>query len=557
MTNHDVKNKLKKIHVELDNLKDDSRAVTLLVDFSESMVSEHDRLTTENQSLKDKLNELTGEQGKPNIRKQTKSKDKSNDISSEGNRKKGKKIKTRGKGGSKKSKITTTRDVTLSMKPEDLPPDAKKSGRKKTVIQDVQFTIENTVFIRQQYYSVMENKYYLTPLPPGYEGQYGPNIKSWTNALYSNGQMTTDKITWMFNTAGVLVSKPTVYSFLASAEPQMSEEKEAIVKSGLASTPYQHLDDTSGREKGKNRNVNVLGNEFYSAYFTLPSKDRLTIIKMLSLGDLKFSINAEAFELMSVMNVPQKFIDALKEHVSLKYYTEASIEKIMDTVFGSKNKGNRKLVVEAMAIAAYRNSPYAIKQLIVDDAPQFKLITEALGLCWIHEGRHYKKLKPVFKKNIRALEEFIDDFWNYYHKLQEYKDNPMPELAKKRRDEFETLFSRKTGCEILDKQIALTYKKSKALLLVLEYPNIPLHNNPAELMARYQARSRDIHLHTMCEQGTTIKDSLATVSGTAKKLSVNLFHYIYDRITQKFEMISLAELITKRSMPISKNSQFV
>ena len=90
-------------------------------------------------------------------------------------------------------------------------------------------------------------------------------------------------------------------------------------------------------------------------------------------------------------------------------------------------------------------------------------------------------------------------------------------------------------------------------MLALEYPNIALHNNPAELMARYQARSRDVHLHTMSEHGTIIKDSLATVSGTAKKLSVNLFHYIYDRITKKFEMTSLANLITIRSMAVFKN----
>ena len=63
-------------------------------------------------------------------------------------------------------------------------------------------------------------------------------------------------------------------------------------------------------------------------------------------------------------------------------------------------------------------------------------------------------------------------------------------------------------------------------------------------MARYQARGRDVHLHTMSAQGTRAKDSLATVAGTAKKLSVNLFHYLYDRLTKKFEMMSLAEHIT-------------
>jgi hypothetical protein len=30
-----------------------------------------------------------------------------------------------------------------------------------------------------------------------------------------------------------------------------------------------------------------------------------------------------------------------------------------------------------------------------DDAPQFKLLTYEQALCWIHDGRNYKKLRPV------------------------------------------------------------------------------------------------------------------------------------------------------------------
>ena len=42
-------------------------------------------------------------------------------------------------------------------------------------------------------------------------------------------------------------------------------EKIDIVKSGILSTPYQHLDDTSGRENGQNCYVNVLANPYYTS----------------------------------------------------------------------------------------------------------------------------------------------------------------------------------------------------------------------------------------------------------------------------------------------------
>ena len=86
-------------------------------------------------------------------------------------------------------------------------------------------------------------------------------------------------------------------------------------------------------------------------------------------------------------------------------------------------------------------------------------------------------------------------------------------------------------------------------MLVLKYPDLPLHNNTSELGARAQARKRDISLHTMSTKGTEAKDSFMTIVETAKKHGVNVYHYLYDRITKKYEMPSLATLIKEASNP--------
>ena len=44
-------------------------------------------------------------------------------------------------------------------------------------------------------------------------------------------------------------------------------------------------------------------------------------------------------------------------------------------------------------------------------------------------------------------------------------------------ERFDSLFSTATGYKTLDDRIAMTKKKKEELLLVLDYPNIPLHNN--------------------------------------------------------------------------------
>ena len=94
-------------------------------------------------------------------------------------------------------------------------------------------------------------------------------------------------------------------------------------------------------------------------------------------------------------------------------------------------------------------------------------------------------------------------------------------------------------------------EKKNSLLLVLKYPLLPLHNNIAELGARTQKRKGDVSLQTKNKKGTAAKDTFMTIIQTAIKLSVNTYDYIYDRITRKFEMQSLAELITQSSLQTS------
>jgi hypothetical protein len=59
-------------------------------------------------------------------------------------------------------------------------------------------------------------------------------------------------------------------------------------------------------------------------------------------------------------------------------------------------------------------------------------------------------------------------------------------------------------------------------LQVLELPQLPLHNNEAELGARVQARVRDVSFQTRSEKGTKIKDTFLTINQTAKKIGCEL-----------------------------------
>ena len=97
---------------------------------------------------------------------------------------------------------------------------------------------------------------------------------------------------------------------------------------------------------------------------------------------------------------------------------------------------------------------------------------------------HYKRLNPVVPLHQRKLNDFLRRHWEYYSKLVVYKKNPSSRQAEELAEEFDTLFSTKTGYDDLDVRIQKSKSKKGELLVVLKYPEVPLHNNASENGAR-------------------------------------------------------------------------
>ena len=104
-----------------------------------------------------------------------------------------------------------------------------------------------------------------------------------------------------------------------------------------------------------------------------------------------------------------------------------------------------------------------------------------------------------------------------------------------------------TGYEALDERIAKTEAKKSHLLMVLRHPEIPLHNNAAELAARFRVRKRAVSFGPRSEKGIQAWDTFHTLCSTAKKLGVSFYRYIHDRVSAANQMPALAELIGQRA----------
>ncbi len=160
-------------------------------------------------------------------------------------------------------------------------------------------------------------------------------------------------------------------------------------------------------------------------------------------------------------------------------------------------------------------------------------------MCWIHEGRHYKKLSPFIACHQKILDDFLEQFWEYYRRLLAYRCAPSWDKAHQLELEFWKLFTKKTGYEQLDERKRLTALKVDELLLVLEHPELPLHNNPAELAARTMVQRRNISYATQTQQGTKAWDIFMSLVDTTRKLGISFFEYMRDRISRVGNIPSL------------------
>jgi hypothetical protein len=85
------------------------------------------------------------------------------------------------------------------------------------------------------------------------------------------------------------------------------------------------------------------------------------------------------------------------------------------------------------------------------------------------------------------------------------------------------------------------------LLYVLEHPELPLHNNPAELGARTMVQRGNISYATQTLEGTQAWDTFMSLVPTTRKLGISFSEYIRDRISQVGNIPCLATIFDEKS----------
>jgi regulator of replication initiation timing len=537
--------------LDLTGIQDERarQLIVRLLNLLEDVTADLRDAQEENQRLRDENARLKGEQGKPTIKPNTPKSSPTNHSSERERRKSTPRSK-----GSKNETVHIDREQVVEVDPAILPPDAEFKGYEEVVVQDVVLRTDNVRFLKEKYYAPSTETTYLAALPRGYDGQFGPGIKALTLTLYFGGQMSEPKILELFGSVGVQISEGQLSNLLIKDQDAFHAEKDAVYKAGLRSSPWQHLDETSTRVNGQNQHCHIVCNPLYTAYHTTESKDRLSVVDVLRNGQPRtFRLNAEALgylEQVGLSAVTRQTLSRLPPDQDLD---EMSLRQWLDEHLPKLGPQQGKWILDAMAVAAYHAQVEfpVVRLLVCDDAPQFNWVTEDLALCWVHEGRHYKKLTPYVPLHRTLLDDFLKRFWAFYDELLVYRQQPTAEEGTRLAAEFDGLFSTVTHYTALDERIAKTKAKKECLLMVLEHPEIPLHNNPAELGARMRVRKRDVSFGPRTVDGVKAWDTFMTLAATAKKLGVSFYHYIHDRVSGANRMLALASLIEAQAKDLN------
>ena len=419
-------------------------------------------------------------------------------------------------------------------------------------VQELLVQRDNVRFQRERLYSPSLHKTFLAPLPEGFgRGHLGPGLRAFVLTLHAAANVTQPKRQELLASLGLHVSDGEMHHLLVEEIAPLHAECGEILKAGLASSPWQQIDDTGTSVAGKQEHCFTLGNPLYTVFDTRPGKDRLTVLRVL-LGQTELAFRADdyAIEVAEAFGASKAAVRVVSLLIRPASFTAEAFEKALAPHRAGLGAKAYAQVREACALAEYeaQTAMPKVQTLLADGAGNFDHLSYERALCWIHEGRLYTKLIPgEDTAAAQELEVFVTYFWGYYRELRAYREAPTPARALELSDLFDTLFAATPQWAPLAGRIARTRVRKESLLQVLTHLEIPLHNNDMELAARPRVRKRDASLAAPSRAGVRAWDTLQTLVATAKKLGVSVYAFFADRVRGLRKVQNLAVTIRERA----------
>lgn len=450
-------------------------------------------------------------------------------------------------GSAKRSK---TRDLTihetLPLLLEDLPAGTTFIDYQDFTVQDLRVEPHNTQYRRGRY-RLPDGSFLTACLPEGVASHFGPTLRRYVLYQHFHNHVTQPLLHEELWELGVDISAGQVNRLLTEGHEAFHREKDGLLPAAREVSAYLQTDDTSARHRGKGGHTLHIGNDLFASFFTTQTKSRVNFLKILLTPHHGYLLNYDALIYLEHFGVSQRLLSQLEPEVGWEYEDDASWEQQLDA-WGITAAEPRRLVTEAALWAnLLAHDLYSDLIFLSDDAQQFKLLAFLHALCWVHMERHVARLIPLSGAQRTAYEAARDAIWKYYQRLKAYRESPTPQRRGRLQNDFDRLFLKNTGWPELNEELQKIQGKKSELLLVLDHPDIPLHNNLSENDIRQYVKKRKISAGTRSDAGRRCRDTFLSLKTTCRKLGVTFWGYLQDRIQGLHGIPLLSDLIRSKA----------
>jgi len=414
-------------------------------------------------------------------------------------------------------------------------------GYEDYTIQDLLIQPHNTRY-RLARYRTPEGESLIGVLPEELQGShFGTALKGYILYQYYHQRVTQPLIGQQLREWGIDISSGQISRILTEDKERFHAEKDALLTAGINHSHYIQVDDTGSRHDGKNGYCTHIGNDAFAWFSSTRSKSRINFLELLRGVAVDYTINPAALDYMRTEGLPQRPLAAIGRSVGATFSDAGAWEKHLQQIKIAK-KRHLRIATEGALLGTLIAGGFPPDLVIIsDDAGQFNVLLHAL--CWVHAERVFQRILPLNDTHTKELSWVHSQIWEIYSDLKRYKRDQDPVLKEAINAHFDEMCTTRTSFATLNQALKRLARNKKELLLVLERPDIPLHNNLSEGDIREYVIKRKISGSTRSENGRRCRDTFVSLKKTCKKQDISFWRFLSDRLSQQNLMPYLPDLL--------------
>ncbi len=451
----------------------------------------------------------------------------------------------------RKRKKKLTLHKTKVIKPDNLPEGSRLLGYEDYTIQDLLIQPHNTRY-RLARYQTPEGETLIGVLPEQLQGShFGITLKSHILYQYYHQRVTQPLILQQLTEWGIDISSGQISRILTEDKECFHAEKDALLTAGINNSSTIHVDDTGSRHDGKNGYCTHIGNDAFAWFSSTQSKSRINFLELLRGSAVDYTINPAALDYMRTERLPQGPLAAIRHSEGQTFDDEQAWKQHLQQLKITK-KRHLRIATEGALLGTLVSCGFPLDLVIIsDDAGQFNVLLHAL--CWVHAERVFQRILPLNEIHAKELNWVHTQIWDIYADLKRYKHDQDPDLKQAIKAHFDELCRTKTSFATLNQALKRLARNKKELLLVLQRPDIPLHNNLSERDIREYVIKRKISGSTRSENGRRCRDTFISLKKTCKKQGISFWDFLLDRLRRENRLPYLPDLLCGNVCLVSKS----